>query len=37
MWQVHEDPRWFVLEIGTEEIPPKDVVDASQQVWNYLG
>lgn len=34
--KVHEDPRWFVLEIGTEEIPPKDVVDASQQLKTYM-
>ncbi|CAM8941806.1 unnamed protein product [Rhodiola kirilowii] len=26
------DPRPFVLEIGTEELPPHDVVSASQQV-----
>ncbi|XP_038874261.1 glycine--tRNA ligase, chloroplastic/mitochondrial 2 isoform X1 [Benincasa hispida] len=34
--KVHEDARWFVLEIGTEEIPPKDVVDASQQLKIYM-
>ncbi|XP_022973888.1 glycine--tRNA ligase, chloroplastic/mitochondrial 2 isoform X1 [Cucurbita maxima] len=34
--KVHEDARWFVLEIGTEEIPPKDVVDASQQLKTYM-
>lgn len=32
MPQVHDDSRLFVLEIGTEELPPQDVVDASQQV-----
>lgn len=32
MSQVHDDSRLFVLEIGTEEMPPQDVVDASQQV-----
>ena len=32
MSQVQDDSRLFVLEIGTEEIPPQDVVDASQQV-----
>lgn len=26
------EPRMFVLEIGTEELPPADVVNASQQV-----
>lgn len=30
--QVQEDTRLFVLEIGTEEMPPQDVVNASQQV-----
>ncbi|KAE8646780.1 glycine--tRNA ligase, chloroplastic/mitochondrial 2 isoform X1 [Cucumis sativus] len=34
--KVHEDVRWFVFEIGTEEIPPKDVVDASQQLKTYM-
>ncbi|XP_022156973.1 glycine--tRNA ligase, chloroplastic/mitochondrial 2 isoform X2 [Momordica charantia] len=34
--KVHEDTRWFVLEIGTEEIPPKDVVDASQQLKTFM-
>lgn len=34
--KVHEDARWFVLEIGTEEIPPKDVVDASQQLKSSM-
>jgi len=29
---VHDHSRVFVLEIGTEEIPPQDVVDASNQV-----
>lgn len=27
-----DQPRLFVLEIGTEEMPPNDVVDASEQV-----
>lgn len=27
-----DQPRLFVLEIGTEELPPNDVVDASKQV-----
>ncbi|XP_024026461.1 glycine--tRNA ligase, chloroplastic/mitochondrial 2 isoform X2 [Morus notabilis] len=30
--RVRDDSRLFVLEIGTEEIPPQDVVDASQQL-----
>ncbi|OMP07663.1 Glycine-tRNA ligase, alpha subunit [Corchorus olitorius] len=30
--KVHHDPRLFVLEIGTEEMPPQDVVNASQQI-----
>lgn len=30
--QLPDDPRLFVLEIGTEEMPPQDVVNASQQV-----
>ncbi|KAL4015148.1 hypothetical protein IC575_027385 [Cucumis melo] len=34
--KVHEDVRLFVFEIGTEEIPPKDVVDASQQLKTYM-
>jgi glycyl-tRNA synthetase beta subunit len=25
-------PRAFVLEIGTEELPPRDVVEATEQV-----
>ncbi|XVF23815.1 hypothetical protein REPUB_Repub13aG0072000 [Reevesia pubescens] len=29
---VHHDPRLFVLEIGTEKMPPHDVVNAGQQV-----
>jgi glycyl-tRNA synthetase len=32
MSQVNDDSRLFVLEIGTEEMPPQDVVDASKQV-----
>lgn len=30
--QVHDKSRSFVLEVGTEEMPPQDVVNASQQV-----
>ncbi|KAE8673537.1 Glycine--tRNA ligase 2 [Hibiscus syriacus] len=30
--KVHHDPRLFVLEIGTEEMPPHDVVSAGQQL-----
>ncbi|XVF09507.1 hypothetical protein REPUB_Repub07fG0099100 [Reevesia pubescens] len=30
--RVHHDPRFFVLEIGTEKMPPHDVVNAGQQV-----
>ncbi|KAB1225138.1 Glycine--tRNA ligase 2, chloroplastic/mitochondrial [Morella rubra] len=29
--KVNDDSRLFILEIGTEEMPPQDVVDASQQ------
>jgi glycyl-tRNA synthetase len=33
LWfQVHDHARALVLEIGTEELPPQDVVDASKQV-----
>ncbi|XP_039064036.1 LOW QUALITY PROTEIN: glycine--tRNA ligase, chloroplastic/mitochondrial 2-like [Hibiscus syriacus] len=34
--KVHRDPRSFVLEIGTEEMPPHDVVSASQQLKNLV-
>ena len=34
--QVHEDPRLFLLEIGTEELPPQDVASASQQVCKIV-
>ncbi|XP_008232526.1 PREDICTED: glycine--tRNA ligase, chloroplastic/mitochondrial 2 [Prunus mume] len=34
--QVHDDSRLFVLEIGTEELPPQDVVDASQQLKDLM-
>lgn len=34
--KVLEDPRWFVLEIGTEEMPPQDVVNASQQLRDLI-
>lgn len=30
--QVPMEPRSFVLEIGTEELPPNDVAHASHQV-----
>ncbi|KAK1324482.1 hypothetical protein QJS10_CPA01g02805 [Acorus calamus] len=30
--KVVEEPRVFVLEIGTEELPPQDVIDASEQI-----
>ncbi|RWR78792.1 glycine--tRNA ligase, chloroplastic/mitochondrial 2 isoform X1 [Cinnamomum micranthum f. kanehirae] len=30
--KVAEDPRVFVVEVGTEELPPQDVVDASEQL-----
>lgn len=32
--QVPTEPRLFVLEIGTEELPPTDVAHASHQVRN---
>lgn len=31
-----DDPRLFVLEIGTEEMPPQDVVNASQQLKDLM-
>ncbi|KAJ0112595.1 hypothetical protein Patl1_00102 [Pistacia atlantica] len=34
--KVHDNPRSFVLEIGTEEMPPQDVVNASEQVLLFL-
>ncbi|GMN55645.1 hypothetical protein TIFTF001_024757 [Ficus carica] len=34
--RVRDDSRLFVLEIGTEEIPPQDVVDASQQLKDLM-
>lgn len=34
--QVHMEPRLFVLEIGTEELPPNDVAHASQEVCNLF-
>ncbi|KAK7816116.1 glycine--trna ligase [Quercus suber] len=37
MSQVNDDSRLFVLGIGTEELPPQDVVDAGQQVLGAWG
>ncbi|EEF50248.1 glycine--tRNA ligase, chloroplastic/mitochondrial 2 isoform X2 [Ricinus communis] len=34
--KVHDGPRSFVLEIGTEEMPPQDVVHASQQLKDLV-
>ncbi|XP_047337383.1 glycine--tRNA ligase, chloroplastic/mitochondrial 2 isoform X2 [Impatiens glandulifera] len=34
--KVARDPRKFVLEIGTEELPPADVIDASQQLKEFV-
>ncbi|XP_077244965.1 glycine-tRNA ligase isoform X2 [Tasmannia lanceolata] len=34
--KVTEDPREFVLEVGTEEMPPQDVIDASQQLKSSI-
>ncbi|KAL5718895.1 glycine--tRNA ligase [Ranunculus cassubicifolius] len=31
-----EDPRTFVLEIGAEEMPPQDVISASQQLKTLM-
>ncbi|XP_029123339.1 glycine--tRNA ligase, chloroplastic/mitochondrial 2 isoform X2 [Elaeis guineensis] len=31
--KVTMEPRTFVLEIGTEEMPPHDVIGASEQIW----
>ncbi|XP_010503435.1 PREDICTED: glycine--tRNA ligase, chloroplastic/mitochondrial 2 isoform X2 [Camelina sativa] len=30
--KVPEDPRSFIMEIGTEEMPPQDVINASEQL-----
>ncbi|KFK42585.1 hypothetical protein AALP_AA1G014500 [Arabis alpina] len=30
--KIPEDPRSFIIEIGTEEMPPQDVVNASEQL-----
>ncbi|CAA7042671.1 unnamed protein product [Microthlaspi erraticum] len=30
--KVPEDPRSFIIEIGTEEMPPQDVINASEQL-----
>ncbi|XWS76770.1 hypothetical protein CRYUN_Cryun01aG0206200 [Craigia yunnanensis] len=35
-FKVHHDPRSFVLEIGTEEMPPHDVVNPSQQLKDLM-
>ncbi|RDY10775.1 Glycine--tRNA ligase, chloroplastic/mitochondrial 2, partial [Mucuna pruriens] len=34
--KVHDHSRAFVLEIGTEEMPPQDVVDASKQLKDLM-
>lgn len=34
--KVHDNERTFVLEIGTEEMPPQDVVDASKQLKDLI-
>ncbi|KAL4600082.1 hypothetical protein ACB092_11G172600 [Castanea dentata] len=34
--KVNDDSRLFVLEIGTEEMPPQDVVDAGQQLKDLI-
>ncbi|XP_057720662.1 glycine--tRNA ligase, chloroplastic/mitochondrial 2 isoform X2 [Arachis stenosperma] len=34
--KVHDQSRAFVLEIGTEEMPPQDVVDASKQLKDLM-
>ncbi|XP_004515344.1 glycine--tRNA ligase, chloroplastic/mitochondrial 2 isoform X1 [Cicer arietinum] len=34
--KVHDHARVFVLEIGTEEMPPQDVVDASKQLKDLI-
>ncbi|KAI9094510.1 hypothetical protein K1719_026630 [Acacia pycnantha] len=34
--KVHDQSRPFVIEIGTEEMPPQDVVDASKQLKDLM-
>ncbi|GER56882.1 glycine--tRNA ligase alpha subunit [Striga asiatica] len=34
--KVSTEPRTFILEIGTEELPPNDVVNACNQVLKFL-
>ncbi|KAK4782824.1 hypothetical protein SAY86_007198 [Trapa natans] len=34
--KIHDKPRAFVLEVGTEEMPPQDVVNASQQLKDLV-
>ncbi|XP_028076199.1 glycine--tRNA ligase, chloroplastic/mitochondrial 2 isoform X2 [Camellia sinensis] len=34
--KVPAEPRMFVLEIGTEELPPTDVINASQQLKDLI-
>ncbi|KAG6628540.1 glycine--tRNA ligase, chloroplastic/mitochondrial 2 isoform X1 [Carya illinoinensis] len=34
--KVNDDSRLFILEVGTEEMPPHDVVDASQQLKELI-
>ncbi|XP_052192008.1 glycine--tRNA ligase, chloroplastic/mitochondrial 2 isoform X2 [Diospyros lotus] len=34
--KVPEEPRMFMLEVGTEELPPTDVVNASQQLKELI-
>ncbi|XP_028790391.1 glycine--tRNA ligase, chloroplastic/mitochondrial 2, partial [Neltuma alba] len=34
--KVHDQSRAFVIEIGTEEMPPQDVVDASKQLKDLM-
>ena len=36
MSQVNDDSRLFAFEIGIEEMPPQDVVDAGQQVLFFF-
>ncbi|XP_031501765.1 glycine--tRNA ligase, chloroplastic/mitochondrial 2 isoform X2 [Nymphaea colorata] len=36
MEKVSRDSRGFILEVGTEEMPPQDVTDAGQQLKNLL-
>ncbi|KAF5952770.1 hypothetical protein HYC85_010714 [Camellia sinensis] len=35
-FEVPAEPRMFVLEIGTEELPPTDVINASQQLKDLI-